>query len=650
MRLPRPFVQILTAIASLVTVPFAHATSGDSTPFLLDTRNYDDSTPLFSVDTRSPDLIANTGITDSGGASFTITMAMLEVTGTGAVTFTLLTGPVHGTLFLDGIAQGAGATFTQAQIDAGLLSYQRAAGDALSDTFEMAAMDDDAGLLGGNLSFAVAGIPGASGTLFLVDTRNFSGSAAHTVHTDNRAYLTVDTVPGSLRQAIANVAAGETVDFDTGLSGGTIVLGSQVTLDKTLMIDGSMLADGVTISGDDASRVFEIGADSDVSIQKLTITEGLAPGDGNGGGISVLDGTLHLTDCTVTQNEAGFLGGGIFVAQAGALELISSTVSNNSASEAGGIFLFSPATVDVTSSTITGNLSAGNGGAIINNGGTVTITSSTITGNTAQFGGGIQQDGAGSETLQLNNSIVAGNSAPTGPDINMTSGTVNATGSNLIGINTTVEAEFPASPLTGTSSEPLNVLLAPLGDYGGPTQTMALRSGSPAINAAGVTAITTDQRGFNRVGTPDIGAYESGNAAGYSVWATEMINEGMDASFTGNADEDPSANGTEYALGTGVLISDPASPHNPEVITNGSGEIEITFGFNPIAAVDTRWIIERSTDLENFTEIYRYDGPTSTSTSVAGISAVVGATSITVTDTNPPSPNVFYRFGAQTAP
>ena len=66
--------------------------------------------------------------------------------------------------------------------------------------------------------------------------------------------------------------------------------------------------------------------------------------------------------------------------------------------------------------------------------------------------------------------------------------------------------------------------------------------------------------------------------------------------------------------------------------------------------MEKRRIIERSTDLENFTEIYRYDGPTSTSTSVAGISAVVGATSITVTDTNPPSPNVFYRFGAQTAP
>ncbi len=192
--------------------------------------------------------------------------------------------------------------------------------------------------------------------------------------------------------------------------------------------------------------------------------------------------------------------------------------------------------------------------------------------------------------------------------------------------------------------------LAPLGDYGGPTQTMALRAGSLAINAAGASALLTDQRSFTRVGAPDIGAYESGNAAGYGVWAIEMIAGGLDASFTGNADEDPTANGIEYALGTSVLISDPTSPNNPEVITNGSGEIEITFGFNPIAAVDTRWIIERSTDLENFTEIYRYDGPTNTGTPQAGISAVVGATSITVTDPNPPSPNVFYRFGAQTAP
>ena len=55
-------------------------------------------------------------------------------------------------------------------------------------------------------------------------------------------------------------------------------------------------------------------------------------------------------------------------------------------------------------------------------------------------------------------------------------------------------------------------LLAPLGNYGGPTQTMALQPGSPARNTATVLApaITSDQRGFPIVGIPDIGAYEAG--------------------------------------------------------------------------------------------------------------------------------------------
>ena len=61
-----------------------------------------------------------------------------------------------------------------------------------------------------------------------------------------------------------------------------------------------------------------------------------------------------------------------------------------------------------------------------------------------------------------------------------------------------------------------NVGLAPLGDYGGPTQTLALLAGSPALdhgsNALATTAgLTTDQRGLARVfnGTVDIGAYEA---------------------------------------------------------------------------------------------------------------------------------------------
>ena len=58
-------------------------------------------------------------------------------------------------------------------------------------------------------------------------------------------------------------------------------------------------------------------------------------------------------------------------------------------------------------------------------------------------------------------------------------------------------------------------MLAPLGDYSGPTQTHALLPGSPAINASftalGVEDPTTDQRGVDRLVGPagDIGAYES---------------------------------------------------------------------------------------------------------------------------------------------
>ena len=56
-----------------------------------------------------------------------------------------------------------------------------------------------------------------------------------------------------------------------------------------------------------------------------------------------------------------------------------------------------------------------------------------------------------------------------------------------------------------------NPLLAPLGNYGGPTQTVALLPGSPAINAGtnGPGIPTTDQRGLGRVGGVDIGAFES---------------------------------------------------------------------------------------------------------------------------------------------
>ncbi len=84
----------------------------------------------------------------------------------------------------------------------------------------------------------------------------------------------------------------------------------------------------------------------------------------------------------------------------------------------------------------------------------------------------------------------------------MSSGAFTSRGNNLIG-ETDGSSGWVGSDLTGTIASPLDPLLAPLADYGGPTQTMALLPGSPAIGAGNIAlipgGITTDQRGFARI-------------------------------------------------------------------------------------------------------------------------------------------------------
>ena len=108
--------------------------------------------------------------------------------------------------------------------------------------------------------------------------------------------------------------------------------------------------------------------------------------------------------------------------------------------------------------------------------------------------------------MTLVNSIVATNTAPTGPDL---AGTLTSLGFNLIG-NSSGVTGFVASDLQN-----VNPLLGSLQSNGGPTETMALLPGSPAIVAGSTNlvpaSVTTDQRGSVRTrnDTVDIGAFES---------------------------------------------------------------------------------------------------------------------------------------------
>ena len=123
--------------------------------------------------------------------------------------------------------------------------------------------------------------------------------------------------------------------------------------------------------------------------------------------------------------------------------------------------------------------------------------------------------------MTLLTSIVAGNSAAAdqGQDV---SGGFNSLGHNLIGDTD------GSSGWVGTDLLNVDPMLGPLQDNGGPTMTMALLPGSPAIDAGvPVAGITTDQRGISRTayGPPDIGAFEAFQT-GPLVLATPVINDG----------------------------------------------------------------------------------------------------------------------------
>src|SRR5262249_16479317 len=137
--------------------------------------------------------------------------------------------------------------------------------------------------------------------------------------------------------------------------------------------------------------------------------------------------------------------------------------------------------------------------------GTLTVSTSTFAGNSAtgSLGGGGIENGA---TATLNGNIVVGNSGGDLAGVNVaSSSSFNLVGSGTLGLSTSNGNQLGVSPA--------NAHLAPLGSYGGPTQTFALLPGSLALGkGATLPAGTTDQPGFARPqgSASDAGAFQSG--------------------------------------------------------------------------------------------------------------------------------------------
>ena len=327
---------------------------------------------------------------------------------------------------------------------------------------------------------------------------------------------------GSLRQVIVDAPSGSTIDFAPSLSGQTITLGgSELLIDKLLTIDGSSLSNGITISGNGASRVMRVGSAGSATLRGLTIADGNTT-TLNGAGIRN-EGILNLIDSTIMDCSSGVRGGGL--SNIGTALLERSTVMNNTATGLGAGISTQTGPLTLTNSTVSGNVGSDQGGGIycFNS---ISLIHTTISNNTGTYGGGIRVQG--SDLISFEKSIVAGNSGLSGfEDIWNGSTVITSGGGNLIGRNTNASASFPAGlpnsngDFVGSGASPLDPLLAALGDYGGPTQTMPPQAASPAIDPVGgatSSSLATDQRGFARVvdgnvppdgtATLDIGAVE----------------------------------------------------------------------------------------------------------------------------------------------
>src|SRR5450631_1706713 len=218
-----------------------------------------------------------------------------------------------------------------------------------------------------------------------------------------------DSGPGTLRSAITNAASGAVITFDPSLSGATITLSNTLTINTNLIIDASALPGGLQINGNGSVQIFNVAYNISVFLNSLTITNGYYF-ENNGGGI-YNNGTLTLTNCTLSGNSVNFgtgyggLGGGIY--NDGVLTLNQCTLSGNSATNVyGGGIYNGGGTLTLNQCTLSGNR-AQRGGDIYGPG---ALNQCTLTGNSASYGGGIYIEG----TATLNQCTLSGNSAPDG--------------------------------------------------------------------------------------------------------------------------------------------------------------------------------------------------------------------------------------------
>ncbi len=313
--------------------------------------------------------------------------------------------------------------------------------------------------------------------------------------------LSLDSGPGSLRQAILDAnAGGDPVDdivFADGLTGTVTLTSGEIPITSSLNITGPG-AEAISVSGNNNSRIFNIddangGNLLDIVIDGLTLTDGSATG---AGGAIVSQENLTLRN-SVVSGSAVMGSGGAIAASLGTTTIESSTLDGNTATgaTAQGGAIVSDAEVIVTNSTISNNTVTGvtdgtnsidiRGGAI-SGGGNVTITASTINDNKVRFE---QQSTTGSVALR------GGAISGAGDQVAISSSTIRNNSAYMQAFYSQIESVASAQVHGGgiqMDTGNITITKSTIEDNGASIEFFNVTSGAASLEGAGIRSASGD--------------------------------------------------------------------------------------------------------------------------------------------------------------
>jgi len=232
---------------------------------------------------------------------------------------------------------------------------------------------------------------------------------------------------------------------------------------------------------------------------------------GNGGGIAVHSGTVNVDYSTISDNTSSLFGGGVYI-EGGSVNISHSTISTNTTGRGGGVVIVG-GTLAFTNSTIANNVSLNDAAILATRDPDFSVAPSVFISNSTIYGNNPGGLSVGMNIASaVKGSIFFGNHASNCSNF---SGAILSQGHNL---SSDVSCTTYFTQTGDVNHADIGLDPRGLQDNGGDTRTVALVSGSSAIDAIPASAcsdvdnhpITTDQRGVARPQGSgcDVGAYE----------------------------------------------------------------------------------------------------------------------------------------------